>query len=79
MIANGPLSRITCFRACAALTSRCIVLRAYSTTNLSNGINLAYDLHEPPATAARDAPPIVFIHGLFGSKKNNRSMSKYAP
>ncbi|KAK5135945.1 hypothetical protein LTR08_004403 [Meristemomyces frigidus] len=53
--------------------------RAFSTTDLPNGIKLAYDLHEPPASSdapSRNAPPIVFIHGLFGSKKNNRSMSK---
>lgn len=61
--------------------------RFYSTTELSNGITLAYDLHEPPTKKSNDtqspspnnAPPIIFIHGLFGSKKNNRSMSKYAP
>jgi len=60
--------------------------RAFSTTELSNGIRLAYDLHEPPtdsesgrpSTAANKVSPIIFIHGLFGSKKNNRSMSKYA-
>jgi hypothetical protein len=64
------------------LSSNC--LRAFSTTTLSNGITLAYDLHEPPKKAdsglrsLRDnAPPIIFIHGLFGSKKNNRSISKY--
>lgn len=62
------------------------IQRAYATTTLSNGIKLAYDIHEPPnasqtgSTASQhNAPPIVFIHGLFGSKKNNRSMSKYAP
>ncbi|EMC96883.1 hypothetical protein BAUCODRAFT_430976 [Baudoinia panamericana UAMH 10762] len=49
--------------------------RPFSTTDLPNGIKLAYDLHEPPSGAA-NAPPIIFIHGLFGSKKNNRSMSK---
>lgn len=56
-------------------------VRAFSTTDLPNGIKLAYDLHEPSNAkegSARNAP-IVFIHGLFGSKKNNRSMSKYAP
>lgn len=57
--------------------------RAYSTTELNNGVTLAYDLHQPPAAAnsglrslRENAPPIIFIHGLFGSKKNNRSMSK---
>ncbi|KAH9842247.1 alpha/beta-hydrolase [Teratosphaeria destructans] len=51
--------------------------RAFSTTKLPNGISLAYDLHEPPqGKPPNNAPPIIFIHGLFGSKKNNRSMSK---
>ncbi|KAG9258342.1 Alpha/Beta hydrolase protein [Emericellopsis atlantica] len=38
---------------------------------------LAYDLHEPakPKTDKHNAP-IIFMHGLFGSKKNNRAMSK---
>jgi hypothetical protein len=39
-------------------------------------VDLAYDLHEPPEAGPRNNP-IVFIHGFFGSKKNNRSMSKY--
>lgn len=53
--------------------------RAFSSTELSNGIKIAYDLHEPPKGSSAKNAPIVFIHGLFGSKKNNRSMSKYAP
>ncbi|KAI5461044.1 hypothetical protein BGZ63DRAFT_357001 [Mariannaea sp. PMI_226] len=38
---------------------------------------LAYDLHEPaqPQTDKQNSP-ILFLHGLFGSKKNNRAMSK---
>lgn len=43
-------------------------------------VRLAYDLHEP-AKPVSDNPnresPILFLHGLFGSKKNNRSVSKY--
>jgi len=56
--------------------------RPFSTTDLPNGIKLAYDFHEPPKAkegSNGNAPPIIFIHGLFGSKQNNRSMSKYAP
>ena len=59
---------------------------AYSTVELNNGITLAYDLHEParkPESGLRslreNAPPIILLHGLFGAKKNNRSISKYAP
>nr|POF18022.1 abhydrolase domain-containing protein c22h12.03 [Quercus suber] len=60
---------------------RAFIPRGFSTAPLSNGITLAYDLHEPPAKQdANDAvklnSPIIFIHGLFGSKKNNRSISK---
>lgn len=40
-------------------------------------VPLAYELHEPakPVTD-RQRAPILFMHGLFGSKKNNRTMSK---
>lgn len=60
-------------------------IRRFSTTELSNGIKMAYELYEPPQKkdqpAGGNGPnggPIVFVHGLFGSKRNNRSMSKYA-
>ncbi|KAK5995821.1 putative alcohol acetyltransferase [Cladobotryum mycophilum] len=38
---------------------------------------LAFDLHAPsnPRTNERTSP-ILFLHGLFGSKKNNRGISK---
>lgn len=64
-------------RTCTYHSSK--LCRAYATTQLSNGITIAYDLHEPPKEKAREnAAPILFIHGLFGSKANNRSVSKYA-
>jgi hypothetical protein len=37
-------------------------------------VDLAYSLHDNKGSAKGD--PIVIIHGLFGSKKNNRSVSK---
>lgn len=61
-------------------TSNLYLRRAYATTQLSNGITLAYDLHEPPKDVKKslsdDGAAILFIHGLFGSKANNRGMSK---
>lgn len=57
----------------------------YSTSTPSPAIiktvRLAFDLHQPPLaepkqTEARHLPPILFLHGLFGSKANNRSVSK---
>lgn len=58
----------------------------YSTSSIPT-VPLAYDLHEAPLRN-KDGPPreskdpnkvspILFLHGLFGSKKNNRSISKY--
>lgn len=40
-------------------------------------VDLAYRLHDDSGKAKGD--PIVIIHGLFGSKRNNQSVGKYAP
>lgn len=37
-------------------------------------VDLAYKLHDNHGKAKGD--PIVIIHGLFGSKRNNQSVSK---
>lgn len=42
-------------------------------------VKLAFDKHSPPSNIAPrldPLPPILFLHGLFGSKANNRSISK---
>lgn len=41
-------------------------------------VELSFDKHSPKITGKKDLdiPPIVFLHGLFGSKNNNRSISK---
>ncbi|KAK0663993.1 Alpha/Beta hydrolase protein [Cercophora samala] len=76
MISLSP--RATALRLVAKRTftpslSQPILRMRYST------VPLAYDLHEP-AKPSVDNPnknsPIVFMHGLFGSKKNNRTISK---
>lgn len=38
-------------------------------------LSLAYALHEPAKVEAGRAP-LILLHGLFGSKQNNRSISK---
>lgn len=60
-----------------ACKPRLDVSRCFSTARSSRQLKLAYDLHEPPQDGGPVNNPIIFIHGLFGSKKNNRSMSKY--
>lgn len=51
-------------------------LRAFSTARVFRA-ELAYQVYGPEKEqATRD--PILFLHGLFGSKQNNRSISKYA-
>ena len=54
----------------------------YSTSSSGSipTVPLVYDLHEPAKPVSDDpnrTSPILFLHGLFGSKKNNRSISKY--
>lgn len=68
--ATSPLSFITTSSsAAAAATAR----RTYA----SMGQRLAYDLHKPARPRADERTrPILFLHGLFGAKKNNRGMSK---
>ncbi|KAI0868770.1 alpha beta hydrolase fold family [Hypoxylon argillaceum] len=48
---------------------------AYSTG--AGRVQLVFDHHAPPnSDRHRQDAPIIFMHGLFGSKKNNRSVSK---
>jgi len=54
-------------------------LRNFSSTAAARQLQLAYDHYPAPEGTTTKHDPIVFIHGLFGSKKNNRSMSKYIP
>lgn len=50
-------------------------LRAFSTARVYR-TELSYHVYGPETKqAARD--PILFLHGLFGSKQNNRTISKY--
>jgi len=51
--------------------------RFYSSLSLQT-VPLVYDLHEPPKPTVPNnkTSPIIVMHGLFGSKKNNRSLSK---
>ncbi|KAI5804029.1 Alpha/Beta hydrolase protein [Peziza echinospora] len=52
---------------------RPIFRHSYSTNAV---IPLSYTLHEPPNATDKAQPPIIVMHGLFGSKQNNRSISK---
>ncbi|KAI1331933.1 alpha beta hydrolase fold family [Xylariaceae sp. FL0255] len=49
-----------------------------NTPSSRERVKLVFDHHEPPKTAERSPQdsPIIFMHGLFGSKKNNRSVCK---
>lgn len=57
----------------SAYSQQC--LRAFSSSQVNYKLKLSYDLYEAAKPESQNAP-IVFIHGLFGSKKNNRSISK---
>ena len=51
----------------------------FHSTAATRQLELAFDLHEPEECRKNPGScnaPIVFLHGLFGNKKNNRSISK---
>jgi hypothetical protein len=50
-------------------------LRAFSTARVHRA-ELAYQVYGPENEQAGSRDPILFLHGLFGSKQNNRSISK---
>lgn len=71
MIAAAPIFRRGCRGPIRVLAAR----RLYSSA--SETVPLAYDLHAPAKPVSdKESAPILFLHGLFGSKKNNRSISK---
>lgn len=39
-------------------------------------VDLSFDKHTPPKEPAYEKSPIIFLHGLFGSKSNTRSVAK---
>lgn len=51
-------------------------IRAFSTARVSHA-ELAYQVYGPEKEQTA-SDPVLFLHGLFGSKQNNRSISKYA-
>ncbi|KAI0408140.1 alpha beta hydrolase fold family [Xylaria palmicola] len=58
----------------APLRSLC---RAYSSSTRGSRVQLVFDHHAPPnSDRYHQESPIIFMHGLFGSKKNNRTVSK---
>ncbi|KAH8163631.1 hypothetical protein CIB48_g4619 [Xylaria polymorpha] len=64
----------TSARSSAPLQS---LTRAYSSSTTGGRVPLEFDHHAPPTSDRhRQDAPIIFMHGLFGSKKNNRSVSK---
>jgi len=64
------------FRPQLLRPAKALLLHQTRTYSASSRLPLAFDLHAP-AKPSSDAPgAIVFMHGLFGSKKNNRSISK---
>lgn len=51
-------------------------IRPFHASASDRIIDLPYDLHDDGGKAK--GAPILILHGLFGNKKNNRSISKYA-
>ncbi|PVI02756.1 alpha/beta-hydrolase, partial [Periconia macrospinosa] len=56
-----------------ALNSSSTWTRSFSASRKCRALDLAYTLHDEQGKSKGD--PIIILHGLFGSKKNNRSVS----
>ncbi|KAI1075255.1 alpha/beta-hydrolase [Whalleya microplaca] len=53
------------------------ISRSYSSQLWPPKVQLEYDQHNPrDANRSRRDSPIIFMHGLFGSKNNNKTVSK---
>ena len=60
-----------------ALARRLNVSRIINKT-FKRHLKLEYTLHRSTQCRyAEDYAPLIILHGLFGSKQNNRSISKY--
>ncbi|KAK3308670.1 Alpha/Beta hydrolase protein [Chaetomium strumarium] len=80
---SAPALRAASFSRCARRirvptpASVPVFAAGIRTSSPFSTVPLAYDLHEPAKPAAdKQTSPIIVMHGLFGSKKNNRTISK---
>ncbi|KAI1863724.1 hypothetical protein JX265_003860 [Neoarthrinium moseri] len=76
MVRPRALHLLRAVRQAPAAAPRTHAARCYSS---GARVDLTFDHHEPPAGREAAAPtesPILFMHGLFGSRKNNRSVSR---
>ena len=71
----GMIQGSIALRSCPLRSVQTFSRGNFSTTSPKLALPLAFKLHEPPTSKSHGAP-IVFMHGLFGSKQNNRSISK---
>ena len=57
------------------------ILKPYSTASPLTTVPLSFNRYDPPTRdgAPPGDTPMVIMHGLFGSKQNNRSISRYLP
>lgn len=49
---------------------------ALSTDGSIETVPLSFDIHEPKVKPEVEKSPVLIVHGLFGSKSNNRSIAK---
>lgn len=54
---------------------RLLTLKLLISFPLSSAVKLAYNSIDA-ATDGEDLPPLVILHGLFGSKQNWRTLAK---
>lgn len=74
-----PVLRAGLLQQPLSATTATSLQRFYSSSSSTSTVKLNYDLHEAEKPVSNDPnheSPILFLHGLFGSKRNNRAISK---
>ncbi|EHY57519.1 putative alcohol acetyltransferase [Exophiala dermatitidis] len=67
------IPRIRAFQAVSSSVTR----RTFSSSSIRRDVvELAFHRHDPPDKSSIAGPAIIVMHGLFGSQRNNRTLSK---
>ncbi|EAQ86551.1 hypothetical protein CHGG_07804 [Chaetomium globosum CBS 148.51] len=75
---SGCVSRVRVPVSASGPASGSFLAARVQASSPFSTVSLAYDLHEPAKPVAdKQTSPIIFMHGLFGSKKNNRTVSRH--
>ncbi|XP_030847829.1 protein ABHD11 [Strongylocentrotus purpuratus] len=72
-LTSKALRHCPCHSKHQIVSQAMLAVRRYSD---QRAVSLSYDVHEPKQSTASGSHPILFLHGLYGSRKNWESLGK---